>query len=85
MTCDLKEKWYIEMRRWTFVRMAWPSSSTERRRLPFGVSPIRDMFLRWAKGKVCDLFLVTVSYMRPMRIGGSLLHEIKDCHSVAHG
>src|SRR3569833_1258394 len=52
-----KEKWYRAMRRGTFVKIACPSSSTERRRLPRGVKPSVEMFLRWANGRVYDLLL----------------------------
>ena len=39
------------------MRMACPSSSIDMRRLPRGVRPMRAIFLRWAKGSVCDLLL----------------------------
>lgn len=47
----------MAIRRRKLVRMARPSSSTVRRRLPREVRSSRAMFLRWAKGRVQDLLL----------------------------
>ena len=57
VTRALKEKWYSATRRGTLVRMAWPSSSTDSRRLPWGVRPSLEMFFLWANGRVYDLLL----------------------------
>lgn len=48
-------------RRGTFVRMACPSSSTDSKRLPRGVRPMRAMFFRCANGRVYDVFLLQKS------------------------
>ena len=57
VTSPRKEKWYRAIRRGTFVRIARPSSSTERRRFPRGLRASRIIFLRCANGRVYDLEL----------------------------
>lgn len=64
----------------------------ERRRLPLGERAIREMLVRWAKGRVYDLFLritkVSLFYLfsAPSCKGceGPVLHEIKNCNSIAN-
>ena len=74
------------MRLGTFVKMAWPSSSTESKRLPFGVRPRRAIFFRWANGRVYDLLLILcqLSFINAELVEEFLLYEVKDCNSVAH-
>jgi hypothetical protein len=57
VTSPRSEKWYRAIRRGTFVRIARPSSSTESKRFPRGFNASRAIFLRCAKGRVCDFEL----------------------------
>jgi hypothetical protein len=56
----------------------------ERRRLPRGGRPSREMFFRWAKGRVCDVLLRIVSKNRRyMLFQALLLHQVKNRDSVS--
>lgn len=67
-----------------FVRMARPFSSTERSRLPRGLSARRAMFVRCANGRVYDLELTTVSIVIFMFCVIQVLDEIEDRHPVTN-
>ena len=57
----------------------------ERRRLPRGVRPSREIFFRCAKGRVCDVLLGIVRFqvisLRGLQM--LVLHQVKNRHSVA--
>jgi hypothetical protein len=53
--------------RGTLVKIPRPSSSIERSILPRGVRPIRAIFFRCAKGRVCDSLLIKINIDIQMR------------------
>lgn len=54
---DLKEKWWMAMRRWKLVKIARPFWSTVNSRLPLGERSRRSILVRWEKGSVYEVLL----------------------------
>ena len=82
-----KLKWCRTTPRRALTRRARPSSSTEIKTFPSGLSAITSIFFLFSKGNVKDLLLFSVSMLQFSNTteGYGLLDEIEDRDSVSNG